>query len=267
MLIYCNGDSFTSGHGLGDFLLPNYPGDVDYPANKAPPHIGKWAASTYSFNYTSRQNLNEQIHMEESNRCWPAKLKKYGHDVINSAQSGSSMQRISRTTIADLIELKKTNTDILAIISVPPIDRSEIYHRGQWVSFTHAYLESCDYIPHLKDFYSGLLLDDLDGYASITRWYLAAIQVKDYCKVNNIPLLWINSLNPDTVTNKFNDVNNLVKYLNIKYDVTMAYLVTSTGGWLPDGHFSEKIHDRVAQILDIAIKKLKGCNEESINHR
>jgi len=255
MLIYCNGDSFTSGHGLGDFLLPGYPGDSDIPPDKASPHIGKWAANTYSANYTHRQDLNEQIHIEESNRCWPAKLKKYGYNVINSAQPGSSMQRISRTTITDLIELQQTNANILAIISVPPVDRSEIYYKGWWVSFTHAHLESVNYVPHLKNFYSELLLDDLDGYSSITRWYTSAIQIKDYCKANNIPLLWVNSLNPESVTDKFKDVNNLVKYLDIKYELTMAHL-TSKGGYLPDGHFSEKVHDRTAQILAVKIKRI-----------
>ena len=41
MLIYCNGDSFTSGHGLGDFLLPNYPGESDDAPDKLP-YLEKW---------------------------------------------------------------------------------------------------------------------------------------------------------------------------------------------------------------------------------
>jgi hypothetical protein len=252
MIIYCNGDSFTSGHGLGDFLLPGYPGESDEAPDKVP-HLGKWTGNTYSDGYTHRSELNKQIHAEESNRCWPTKLKKYGYNVVNFAKAGASMQGISRATITDLIQLKQSHTDILAIVSVPPIDRSEIYYNNRWIDVTYAYLESSDYIPHLKSFYSELLLDDLDGYASITRWYMAAIQIKDHCKANNIPLLWINSLNPTSVTDKFNDVNNLVNYLDIKYELTMAH-VESNLKYVPDGHFSERVHDKVAQMLDVKIK-------------
>ena len=164
MIIYCNGDSFTSGHGLGDFLLPDYPGESD----KAPgtvPHLGKWVANTYSAGYIHRSELNKQIHAEETNRCWPTKLKKHGYNVVNFAKAGASMQGISRATITDLIQLKELHSDILAIVSVPPIERSEIYYGKMWVNVGHAYLESFDYIPHLKNFYSELLLDDLDGYS------------------------------------------------------------------------------------------------------
>lgn len=252
MLIYCNGDSFTSGHGLGDFLLPNYPGESDDAPDKLP-YLAKWTADTYSASYTHRRELSKEIQAEEANRCWPSKLKKYGYVVVNSAQAGSSMQRISRSTVTDLIRLKQTAPNIVAIISVPPIERSEVYYNGAWVDFSHAHLESFDYIPHLKNFYSGLLLDDLEGYAGITRWYIAAIQIKDYCKANNIPLLWINSVNSVGVIDKFKDVNNLVKYLDIKYELTMAHLKSDLG-YVPDGHFSEKVHDQVAQILNDKIK-------------
>jgi hypothetical protein len=254
MIIYCNGDSFTSGHGLGDFLLPGYPGETDDAPDKLP-HIGKWAANTYSASYTHRSELSKEIQAEESNRCWPTKLKKYGYGVINSAQAGSSMQRISRTTITDLIKFKQVTTDILAIISVPPIERSEIYYKNAWVDVSHAHLESFDYIPHLENFYSELLLDDTEGYANLVHWYTAAIQIKDHCKANDIPLLWINSVNSVGTMYKFKDVNNLVKYLDIKYELTMAHLKSDLG-YVPDGHFSERVHEKVAQILNDKIKRM-----------
>ena len=252
MLIYCNGDSFTSGHGLGDFLLPNYPGESDDAPDKLP-YLEKWTVNTYSAGYIHRYDLSKEIRQEELKRCWPAKLKKYGYEVVNSAQAGSSMQRISRTTITDLTELKKTNTDMLAIISSAPIERSEIYYKDAWMDFSHAHLESFDYIPHLMNFYSERLLDDTEGYASLIRWYVAAIQIKDHCKANDIPLLWINSVNPEGVTDKFKDLNNLIKYLDIKYELTMSHL-KSDKGYVPDGHYSERVHDQVAQILDSKIK-------------
>ena len=255
MLIYCNGDSFTSGHGLGDFLLPDYPGESDDAPDKLP-YLAKWTANTYSASYTHRHDLSKEIRQEELNRCWPTKLKKYGYGVINSAQAGSSMQRISRTTIIDLIKLKQVTTDILAIISVPPIERSEIYYKDAWVDFSHAHLESCDFMPHLRNLYSELLLDDAEGYASLVRWYVAAIQIKDHCKANNIPLMWVNSVNSVSAIDKFKDLNNLVKYLDIKYELTMSHL-KSDKGYVPDGHYSERVHDQVAHILDVKIKGMK----------
>ena len=174
------------------------------------------------------------------------------------------MQRISRTTIIDLIKLKQVTTDILAIISVPPIERSEIYYKDAWVDFSHAHLESCDFIPHLRNLYSELLLNDAEGYASFVRWYVAAIQIKDHCKTNNIPLMWVNSVNSVSGIDKFKDLNNLVKYLDIKYELTMAHLISNKGRYVPDGHFSEKVHEIVAKILAVKIKRVY---EKSINHR
>ena len=87
----------------------------------------------------------------------------------------------------------------------------------------------------------------------ITRWYMAAIQIKDHCKANGIPLLWVNSVNTDPVPNKFRDVNNLIKYLDIKYELMMLDIETDLK-YVPDGHFSERVHDKVAQILADKIK-------------
>lgn len=51
----------------------------------------------------------------------------YGADIVNNAMSGSCNRRIIRTTIRDLITLKQTHSDIIALIGLTFVSRTELW--------------------------------------------------------------------------------------------------------------------------------------------
>lgn len=263
MLIYCNGDSFTSGHGLGDFVLPGYPGDQE----TSPPArsvtclwVERWVKESYRNG--SRKSMQEEVVKEEQARCWPTKLGQYGYEIINSSQAGASMTRVARTTITDLIQLKKTRDDVIAIICPAFFLRSEIYYDRTWWSINPAMAETYD-APQMRE-YCRLVLENDSEYQTILKWYLAAIQIKDHCKCNNIPLIWIDSHNEYPTGNSAEsspDISLLHEYASIKYSASMRSIsINGLCGksYAADGHFSAEIHTALAHLLNNIIKEVYG---------
>ena len=90
MIIYCNGDSFTSGVDLADYLIPGYPGGTPMcPWETGPqtPDVREavnWHKNTYDNSHQlgkSRQTKMGAIRYEEFNRAWPNKLHKLSENV------------------------------------------------------------------------------------------------------------------------------------------------------------------------------------------
>ena len=202
MIIYCNGDSFTSGVDLADYLIPGYPGGTPISPRETgqqTPSIEickNWHKNTYDNSHQLgklRQTKMREIRNEEFNRAWPNKLHNLsGYPVINNAQSGSSMDRIARTTVSDLISLKEEHANIISIIGLTGIDRSELpsIHKSKykmWVDIIH---HRPNLYPEYKDIIDFKLQYETD-YHCYTNFYKNIILVKNFCSVNNIRLYFV----------------------------------------------------------------------------
>ena len=103
------------------------------------------------------------------------------------------------------------------------------------------------------------LMENELEYVSSIKWYQAVIQIKDFCRVNDIPLFWIDSINEklqmlNDITHE--DVIRLSKYADIRYAVSMSdFVKPNIKSYVVDGHFSGKIHTDVALAINNIITK------------
>ena len=289
MIIYCNGDSFTSGVDLADYLIPGYPGGIpmsgSWVSGQQTPDVREavnWHKNTYDNSHQlgkSRQTKMGAIRYEEFNRAWPNKLHKLsGYPVTNNAQSGSSMDRIARTTVSDLISLKEEHANIISIIGLTGIDRSELpgYRRSElhrnWVDIIH---HRPGLHPDLAPIFDYKLKYETDYHCYI-NFYKNVILIKNFCSVNNIRLYFVLPLplppkfwqsgykpHPLDVDAKFSvtdieSIKNLENYANLVPDIYMTDIANSCGQpevYAPGGHFAESIHEIVADKLFNIIKQ------------
>ena len=295
MIIYCNGDSFTSGVDLADYLIPGYPGGTPtspWALGQVPSVVElvrEWHKNTHDNSHQlgkSRQSKMGAIRYEEFNRAWPNKLHKLsGYPVTNNAQSGSSMDRIARTTVSDLISLKEEHANIISIIGLTGIDRSELPTSGRpWTgSSFSSWVDIIHHRPNLDPDFAPIFdfkLKYETDYHCYTNFYKNVILIKNFCSVNNIRLyfvlplplppkdllVWRNELvspNPAKNVKKFSyidikNLKNLENYANLVPAINMTDIATSCKlpeVYAPGGHFVESIHEIVADKLFNIIKQ------------
>jgi len=262
MVVYCNGDSFVAGVELGDDILPEYPGALPFNAsNEVRKKSKQWIDKTYDNAHpwsTIRQHNNNLIRLHEKNRAWPNKLSSLlGISVINSAQGGSSMDRIARTSISDLIVLKKKHERIVAVIGITEPSRAELA--------SEQYLWH-DVILHLN-YDSDILLHSLvkykicheTSYHHMVNFLKNVILIKDFCKVNDIELIWLTPIGDPILKVEPNkqDYHDLLEYSDFKPSIKMYDIAEDCGladVILPSCHWAESIHALVAQKLSHLIK-------------
>ena len=88
-------------------------------------------------------------------------------------------------------------------------------------------------------------------------FYKNAILLQDFCKVNNIKLLWIagngNIIKDNNVVDQKNieDYKNFKEYVNFGYAIEMCEVAKdiNINVMCPGYHFSETVHDVVANSL------------------
>ena len=292
MIIYCNGDSFTSGVDLADYLIPGYPGGIpmsgSWVSGQQTPDVREavnWHKNTYDNSHQlgkSRQTKMGAIRYEEFNRAWPNKLHKLsGYPVTNNAQSGSSMDRIARTTVSDLISLKEEHANIISIIGLTGIDRSELPTSGRpWTgSSFSSWVDIIHHRPNLNPDFAPIFdfkLKYETDYHCYTNFYKNVILIKNFCSVNNIRLYFVLPLplppkfwqsgykpHPLDVDAKFSvtdieSIKNLENYANLVPAINMTDIATSCKlpeVYAPGGHFAESIHEIVADKLFNIIKQ------------
>ena len=295
MIIYCNGDSFTSGVDLADYLIPGYPGGTPtspWALGQVPSVVElvrEWHKNTYDNSHQlgkSRQTKMGAIRYEEFNRAWPNKLHKLsGYPVTNNAQSGSSMDRIARTTVSDLISLKEEHANIISIIGLTGIDRSELPTSGRtsgrpWTgSSFSSWVDIIHHRPNLNPDFAPIFdfkLKYETDYHCYTNFYKNVILIKNFCSVNNIRLYFVLPLplppkfwqsdykpHPLDVDAKFSyidikNLKNLENYANLVPAINMTDIATSCKlpeVYAPGGHFVESIHEIVADKLFNIIKQ------------
>jgi hypothetical protein len=253
MIIYCNGDSFTAGTELGDDILPNYPGTLNFmPTVEQRELANKWKDSTHdplilgSIRHENRL-LIKKLELE---RAWPNKLSSLGNiEVINGSEGGASMDRIARTTICDLLRLKKNTEDIIVIIGTTSTIRFELGNRNFWqtILVTSHVNKEIEPIVRFK-------LEMETDYHWFVNFFKNVIYIKEFCKTNGFKLYFLNActiLPTYDLLDKNKDLQDMVNYADLKYELNMKdiaekinYNVRTT-----TFHYSEIVHDEVAKIL------------------
>ena len=258
-MIYCNGDSFAAGDELGDDIIPGYLGlmDVDPPHSTKKMHTA-WLNSSYDLTTPAgifRQQNREKIRKLERQRSWPNKLRHLVETtVVSNAEGGSSMDRIARTTVADLLGLVKTNKDITALIGLTSETRFEV---GQPTDHWYSVLPKNPELAPNKDIEAiarAKIFIETD-YHNLVNFYKNVIYIKDFCTIHGIKLYF---LSPFSLCNKTEercqahpDLKEMVEYADLKCELIMQHVArkSHTEVYCSGMHFSETVHDVVAQLL------------------
>jgi hypothetical protein len=247
MFIYANGDSFTRGSELANYLLPKYPGNTSTPVNSAQlVRNERWLW----YMRKHHQDLIKTTLEKEITLAYPQKVaNKLGVECYNNAYGGSSIDRIARTTVTDLAGLKNEKKDIVAIIGTTSIFRMELpgelrtWHCGQPT------VTNDQKIKPVTDYY----IKYYSEYHATTNYYKNLIFIRDFCKLNHIRLILVDvSHNDIEIDNEpDNDLKNLKQYLDLKYDFDISRIAHQVGGdiFCPCGHFTESVHDRLAEEI------------------
>lgn len=257
-MIYCNGDSFAAGDELGDDIIPGYPGlmDFDAPSSVKKMHAD-WLASSYDSTTPAgvfRKQNQEEIRKLECQRSWPNKLRHLVEStVVSNAQGGSSMDRIARTTVADLIGLVKTNKDITAFIGLTSETRFEV---GQPVDHW------CSVIPQYPDLLPSKDLEAIarakiaieTDYHNFVNFYKNVIYIKDFCTIHGIKLYFLSPFTLRKIEERCQahpDLKEMVEYADLKCELIMQDVARklNTEAYCSGQHFSEAVHNVVAHLL------------------
>ena len=287
MLLYFNGDSFASGVELADDMLPGYPGSFTWPVDYASDPVAKkgkeWLDNSHEGSHPSsktRKSMTHELTQTELARAYPNLVHNMtGLPFINKSQGGSSMDRIVRVTIADLIRLKKEVPDrkLVAFICTTYIERSEIPNNlppiedmhgdpQYWASISTTFRQS-DHDEMIESIRKYKVLYE-KPYHSMLNFYKNVVLLQDYCKLNSVDLHWISGgENIHTMMNYLhhensiadifkNDLVALMEYAKMQVTLSMqdiaehelrGELVMCVGR-----HFAQPVHDRIAEkIVDI----------------
>jgi len=262
MILYSNGDSFVAGSGLAFHLLPKWPGLHDVADDNLYKETRQWLDRCRKDRHAFKI-LSEVIPKIEPTLAFPYKIKKLLNcEIVNGAQGGSSFDRIARTTITDLINLRKVHRDskIVAIIGDTDVFRSEVAHNVRGENFW--FQMHCNLEPpiELKNLLRYKLLHE-HNYHRMTEYYKNCILIKDFCKANDIELHWIDIgmvQEDQRVLNQHSDLAALKEYANVTSSVNMSDCAIGVKGkYVPDGHFSEMVHTIVAEKFAKILEKYK----------
>ena len=139
MIIYANGDSFTAGQGIYDYLM--FPDD--YPKNN---RMGDTYDNKLSSNWNEKRhqliqkhNCLEELSENNRKRAYPAHFGKLlgATKVINGATPGSSIFGIYYRTVYDITEIIKKGQKIdLILIGLTSPER--LYYFNKEPNSSHA---------------------------------------------------------------------------------------------------------------------------------
>jgi len=234
VFIYSNGDSFVEGVELGDFILPNYPGGFDFDDIQARNNdsiFRKWYSTslTHGTDLCRLRNLHrDDIDKENQKKNFTSKLASMLNvDFYNNGKGGASLDRIARTTISDLIELKKRRKNIVAIIGTAEPLRMEMPRPDApyWEPILPGW--PINYSVKMQQAAEYFGLNTLN-YHKMIKFYQTIINVQNFCAVNNIKLLWLSHIFiiPDhtpieLVCQNEKDLCNFKDCANFKPDIDM----------------------------------------------
>lgn len=278
MLIYFNGDSHAAGVELGDDVISEYPGLSNYDYNHGSNNSKvEWKLNTHKNNHYLSLERKEKWNLIlklEYERSFPNRIKnKLGIDVINHAHGGASMDRIVRTSLKDLIQYKKQHEEIIAVIATTDPSRREyatcyrntgrdaVGELGHFVSISSHYSQDGEEDADMIRKYNALYERN---YHQLVLFYKNVILLQDFCKVNNIKLIWVagitNVVNKILVEPQYKyatDLTALKEYAKFEYTIDMDKIAKEIfyDVKCPHSHFSEKVHEEVAIQLAKILKE------------
>ena len=205
----------------------------------------------------------------------------YNCDVINRSIGGSCNSRIIRSSLRELINLKKTHTNILAVIGLSFIFRSEVWNTidqlerfknqddGEFTSYQFAHgnnwfqnkAVSSTTPSHLKD-YAKQWLTYYNPEAEITNLFANIIGLHAWCMQNQIRLLIFSGPGMEKIElsspfiKPFNDyISNSANFIDL-FNFSFCKYCTSSGFVAPDhdvlgdlGHHGQKAHRHFSNYL------------------
>lgn len=274
MILYFNGDSFVAGSELADDLLPDYPGLKPFvhpfTVNIKGAHW-KWYGKVQG----EREKRVLELAKIERERCFAGKVAKATKFITyNKGLGGSSMDRIVRTSVTDLIEIKKNNPNIpiQAFIGITNPHRFEL---GIHNTTDNEYWKCYNLLNILERSATAEILDSIikykityeTNYHNLINFYKNVIFLNEFCKVNAIAINWIacrhNHQDLAYWERDFTDYKDLIilkEYANLTFAVDMLKIAYSLGNeniHCPGGHFGQPVHDFVAKEI---IKIINGIN-------
>jgi hypothetical protein len=278
-IIYANGDSFFAGDELGDFMIKDHPGYLNF---KTPQSILDLNQSWYHKTFDPSHPLSKdrifkknKIQDFNDNHNVIAKVaKKLNLNYVNHSLGGVSYDRISRTTITGLLELKKTTDDIICLIGTTDPGRSEFCHQYSceheidssgfsitWDQLSHRFLNSHQKKSEIKNVIDYKIQFESD-YHQLFNAFKNILLIKNFCQIQNIKIIWVNTcfidINEMQPENHFKNVRDLKafrEYVDLKYDVDMIKIAKESkleNVITPGLHFTESIYELIAEnIIDI----------------
>ena len=265
MIIYCDGDSYIAGTELGDDILPEYPGCLPiYHSKKDLVNNRRWLDRTNDNGDLSqiRNQLREKIGFLEKERAFPKKIaKKLNIEVVNAALGGSSMDAICRRTLSNLIKLKDKD-NVVAVVGISDPWRFELPNSNNdtvpWICI-HPFSSG----DHIKDVMK-YMVSTSKFYHSMVKFYKNVITIQDFCKLNNIRLIFIDrnlirlaETQIKIVETQFEnceDYINLKNYSNFKANLNISLsdlgCTFKTESILcPSYHYAEIVHEYIADEI------------------
>lgn len=253
MILYCDGDSHVAGTELGDVILPEHPGFLPWGCpEQLSIHNAKWIERTFGngdLSHYRKQQL-EKIALLEKEKAFPNKIaNKLNIEVVNAALGGSSIDAICRRTLSNLIQLKNRDT-VVAVIGITDPWRFELPNSNSddvpWMCVLPN-----NNVDYLKEVTKYMVLAE-KNYHSLVRFYKNIITIKDFCKLNDIKLFFIERYPINDVEpyfENYKDYVNLKNYANFKADLNfMKIVATQNLGnvMCPAFHFNETVHEYIS---------------------
>lgn len=247
-VIYANGDSFTAGSELAADMLPGFPGNTSKPPTPVQNiKNSKWLSVVYH----KYSHLIPSYLAESRQRAYPQKIgDALNCKVVNNAQGGASMDCIARNTISDLLNLKNDHKDIVAIIGTTQIYRLEIpIENNQWESVQVGH----GFPNRLPDSFEKYYVKNYSVYHAFTNYYKNLIQIQNFCKVNDIRLIFVNFMYDSIPEDDIEETKKIIQLKNYlkEYDFNMSKIAHGMVGdiFAPCGHFTEIVHTNLAKEI------------------
>jgi hypothetical protein len=265
LILYFNGDSYVAGTELADpYFFPSITHKFKEMPNKRP-----------SSNLTELKSLLEikktisleKIYQVEKEKSFPGKVcSSTGIETINAGKAASSLDRIARRTIEDLLVLKKKEKKIVAFIGITEPSRFEFPNplNNNETDFWECLIPGYGFIdkfklvnPVLK--YKAVYEKD---YHLISRMVRNLIYIKSFCLANSIDFYFVDTWSFDLekykdLISKNNRLSDMIEYLDLKFLFKMSNFIENVK--LPyclGGHFTEEVHEITANFLsDFLIEK------------